>query len=377
MQGLLSDTRERAIIQSVLKIEGNPQAFVGLQFQCRLPGKVGLERVEIIEAGEGGKGFRAKSVEGDEIYEGIEACQLTIGRGKQPGELLRRMLHQHGFETEPYLLRDEFRTPTSQSGSLSSGHRREAAGREGAGGFRPPRIDLSATGRGQDREGTQHLYANVRGAEEKWVQRGRQTPLGQPGFAEMGVGRESPFAPAAIRNPQIPFQANYGSGARFPGKNRYQQFMRGTQPRQTIPHQFTPPRMAERYEMHARGAGNNEQAFSQGPVGGAAMHDELPNVPEQGLPQQYGYQGQRAQEWVNPAVPMGFVGGGEQYGMASGGRERATSGAPGGQRGKRGESEMGGSTKEVMQRLASFEKKLNIQSSRTGIEAEMRRQQAD
>jgi hypothetical protein len=38
--------------------------------------------------------------------------------------------------------------------------------------------------------------------------------------------------------------------------------------------------------------------------------------------------------------------------------------------------EGGGLTKEVMERLASFEKKLNIQSARTGIKAELRRQQA-
>jgi hypothetical protein len=69
MQGLLSDTRERAIIQSILKIEGSPQAFIGLQFQYRPPGKVGLERVEIIKTEEGGKGFRAKRVDEDETYE--------------------------------------------------------------------------------------------------------------------------------------------------------------------------------------------------------------------------------------------------------------------------------------------------------------------
>jgi hypothetical protein len=37
---------------------------------------------------------------------------------------------------------------------------------------------------------------------------------------------------------------------------------------------------------------------------------------------------------------------------------------------------MGGTTKEVMERLAAFEKKSNIQSSHVEIEAEMRRQQA-
>jgi hypothetical protein len=48
MQGLLHDTRERAIIQSVLKLEGEPRALVGMQFFYRLPGKVGLEKVEVV-----------------------------------------------------------------------------------------------------------------------------------------------------------------------------------------------------------------------------------------------------------------------------------------------------------------------------------------
>jgi hypothetical protein len=64
----------------------------------------------------------------------IEACHLMIGRGRQPGEPLMQMINWHGFKTEPYLHREKFRTPTSRSGSVLSGHRRDA-GREGAGGF--------------------------------------------------------------------------------------------------------------------------------------------------------------------------------------------------------------------------------------------------
>jgi hypothetical protein len=228
MQGLLADTRERAIIQSVLKIEGDPQAFVGLQFQCRPPGKVGVEKVEVIGAREGGKGFRVKRVEGDEIYEDVEACQLMIGRGRQAGEPLLQMLNRHGFEIEHYLLREEFRTPNSRIGSVSSGQRRDAVGREGMGGFCPLGVTSPGAGVGQERDGDQPVHANTRGAEEEWFSRGGQTPFGQQGTGEMGFERASPFAPAAIRSPQVPIQANYGAGARNPGENRYQQFIRGT-----------------------------------------------------------------------------------------------------------------------------------------------------
>jgi hypothetical protein len=39
-------------------------------------------------------------------------------------------------------------------------------------------------------------------------------------------------------------------------------------------------------------------------------------------------------------------------------------------------TEEGSTTKEIMEKLANFERQLNVQSSRTGIEAELRRQQA-
>jgi hypothetical protein len=56
------------------------------------------------------------------------------------------------------------------------------------------------------------------------------------------------------------------------------------------------------------------------------MNDHHPNVPDQGLPQQYGYHGQQAQGWENQAAPGGFMGGGARYGAAPGEAERVMSG---------------------------------------------------
>jgi hypothetical protein len=60
-----------------------------------------------------------------------------------------------------------------------------------------------------------------------------------------------------------------------------------------------------------------------------------------------------------------------QLGAEQGGMIRAE-----GMGGRHGTEGAGGMSKEVMDRLAVFERKLNMQSARTGIEAEMRRAQA-
>jgi hypothetical protein len=75
-------------------------------------------------------------------------------------------------------------------------------------------------GNGQERVDVQNMHANVRGAGEDWIQRNRQTLFAQQSLGEKGVDRASPFAPAAVRNPQVPLQANIGTGPRYPAENR-------------------------------------------------------------------------------------------------------------------------------------------------------------
>lgn len=78
--------------------------------------------------------------------------------------------------------------------------------------------------------------------------------------------------------------------------------------------------------------------------------------------------------WVRQGGPIGSGGTGMHQETPPSGDGRARSGGAESERGRRNSQE--GSNKEVMERLASFKKKLNMQSARVGIEAEMRRQQA-
>lgn len=239
MQGLLHDTRERAIIQSVLKIEGEPKALIGMQFFYRPPGKVDLERVEVIAEAESGRGFRVKRVNGDGEFDDVEACQLTIGKGRLAGKPLMQLLNRHGFETEPYLQRDEFRTPASRSGSASSAQRRGGPIEEGTGGFRPVRPATPVTqGLGPERVGSAQANYNVRGPGGEWAQRRGSTPFGYPDMGEGGVGRPTPYAPAPLRSPQVSVQGNFGVGNLNPFENQYQQFARRTQLQQPANPQY-------------------------------------------------------------------------------------------------------------------------------------------
>jgi hypothetical protein len=74
-----------------------------------------------------------KRVNGEEEFDDVEACQLTIGKGRLAGKSLMQLLNRHGFKTEPYLQREVFRTSESRSGSASSALRRGGAQGEGAG----------------------------------------------------------------------------------------------------------------------------------------------------------------------------------------------------------------------------------------------------
>jgi hypothetical protein len=376
MQGLLHETRERAMIQSILKIEGDPQALVGLQFWCRPPGKVELEKVEVVAEAESGKGFKVREVNGEAEFEEVDACQFRIGRGRQSGEPLMQLLNKHGFETEPYQQREEFRTPASRSGSVSSSQRRGGAAGEGVGGFRLPRAATPAPGLGIERAGSAQGNPNVRGVEGEWGQRRRQVPFGPPEFGEMGVGRSAPFAPVPLRSPQIPYQANYGMGNQIPLENQYLQFARGTQPRQPANQTFGMQHPHHPYENQQGGGVGNDPYMMQGPAVGGNGHGQNQQFMNQGVPQQLGGQGQPQQTWGYQGAQAGFAGAGAQQGLATIGEGRVGSAGARSDRSGRGVQEAGGTTKEVMERLAAFEKKLNIQSARTGVEAELRRQQA-
>jgi hypothetical protein len=187
-----------------------------------LRGKADLERVEVLAEAESGKGFRVRRVNGDEEFDDVEACQLTIGRGRLAGEPLMQLINRHGFETEPYLQRDEFRTPASRSGSASSARlRRGGAVGEGAGGFRPTRVATPVSqGLGPERAGSAQANLNTRGAEGEWAQRRGSTPFGFPELGEAGAGRPAPYAPVPLKSPQIPY-VNYGMGNLNPFENQY------------------------------------------------------------------------------------------------------------------------------------------------------------
>jgi hypothetical protein len=103
MQGLLPIARKKAVIQSLLRLEGDPQILVGMQFMFRMPDRLDLERVEVLEVGEGGETVTVKRVSGEDVFEGVRVGQLSIGRGRTSGEPLIELMNRHGFDPGPYL----------------------------------------------------------------------------------------------------------------------------------------------------------------------------------------------------------------------------------------------------------------------------------
>jgi hypothetical protein len=103
MQSLLQSSREKAIIQSLVRIEGDPQILVGMQFRFRIPDQLEYEKVEVLEVGDSSEELTVKRVSGEEIYEGVRIGQLSIGRERTSGEPLLELMAKHGFDPGPIL----------------------------------------------------------------------------------------------------------------------------------------------------------------------------------------------------------------------------------------------------------------------------------
>jgi hypothetical protein len=230
----------------------------------------------------------------------------------------------------------------------------------------------------QERAASAQANFNTRGAGGDWTQRRGPSPFGFQEPGEAGADRPAPYAPLPLRSHQIPYQGNFGMGNINPLKNQYQQFVRETQQRQPAHPQFGPQQPCNIYDGQQEGMIGNNQYQAQGPMGGGVM--QQPNQPfvNQGAAHQVGAPGVGSQQpgWTNQGGPAGFTASEMHQGPFSGEDGRARSGVADSERGRQGAQERGSSTKEVMERLASFEKKLNIQSARVGIKAELRRQLA-
>lgn len=237
MQSVLQTSREKAIIQSLLKIEGNPQILVGMQFLIRIPDRLELERVEVLEVGESGETLTVKRVGGEEIYEGVRIGQLSIKRGRTSGEPLIGLKIKHGFEPGPCLQRDEFRTSTGRSGSVSSSPRREGADRENAGGHGPLRGVTPHPGTSRGRTPTPLSPLHVRGVGSEGGIRGRGTAFGQFEAFDMGGREAGPFAPAATRRRQVPLPGVYEASPQIPMEAGFHQFPGAQQGRVPPPQQ--------------------------------------------------------------------------------------------------------------------------------------------
>jgi hypothetical protein len=98
MQHAQREVRERAIVESVIKLEEIPQALEGLQFWYRPPDRLDAVKVEFIGSGEEGGGSRVRRVGGEEIFDKVRPDQLSIGRGRKVDEPLMRLLDRHGFD---------------------------------------------------------------------------------------------------------------------------------------------------------------------------------------------------------------------------------------------------------------------------------------
>jgi hypothetical protein len=114
----LGRARERAIVESLLKLEREPRSFQGLRFLYSPPGTIDLVKVEVQEPDGLGGTFKVQVVEGGEVYCGVEAAHLSIGGGRTPDEPLVKMMEKHGFDPEPYLRGEDYRTPPSKSRSV-------------------------------------------------------------------------------------------------------------------------------------------------------------------------------------------------------------------------------------------------------------------
>jgi hypothetical protein len=238
MQGAAGPPRERAILQSMMKIEGGPRVLVGMQFVYRPPRKLDQEKVEVREVDESGELFTVRQVGGEQNYEKVELGQLSIGRGRKANEPLIELIGQHGFDPGPFMQREEFRTPTGRSGSVSSSPRRELADRENAGSFRPLKGATPLQGFAQERAETRQGVQEVRGMSGEGGLRARRTPFGEFEAVETGQGRPGPFAPATTRRRQVPVRDVYGASPQIPPEAPFNPFQGGQQAVIQAPQQF-------------------------------------------------------------------------------------------------------------------------------------------
>jgi hypothetical protein len=153
--------------------------------------------VEVVGAGKEEGGFQVRRVGGEEIFDKVRPDQLSIERGRRADEPLMRLLDKHGFDPQPYIQPEEFRTPASRSGSASSGLRRDGAGRDNLMGFRPAREGTPAPGFARLRPGLGHGNQNLGKEASRWAQRRGFSPYGQLDPEQFGGRRQSPFTPAA------------------------------------------------------------------------------------------------------------------------------------------------------------------------------------
>jgi hypothetical protein len=375
MQSVLPIGREKAIIQSLLKIEGDPQILVGMQFIFCIPDRLDMENVEVLEVGESGEEVTVKRVGGEEIYERVRIGQLSIGKGRTSGEPLIELMGKHGFDPGPCLQRDEFRTPTGRSGSVSSSPRRHGADRENMGGLGPFRGATPHPGSSRKRAATPLGPFNARGFGGEGGIRGRRTPFRQFEAPDLGARETGPFAPAAMRRRQASIPGEYVASLQIRMEEGFHPFPGVQQARVQPPQQVG--QMAGPCPLGGQqGFPPGNDFFARQGIGGAggvqALNQLYNEVEAGGRIRAAGYP-QLA--WGERPLPAGFRGGGSGPGPT---RMDAEQGGLAGAVGV-GDRQVGagveGVTREVMERLAAFERKLNIQSARTGIEADMRRAQ--
>jgi hypothetical protein len=222
MQGFFQSSRERAIIQSILRLENDPQAFVGLQFLYRYPRSADSARVEVTRVDAQGETFAVRRVDDGRTVEGVEPAQLSIGRGRTADKPLIRLMGKHGFDPDPYLQPvEEFRTPPSGTRSATGSRKEDARGAEEEGGFRSFRRRSPAVSASLGRGGSDQAQSELRSQGRDWVPRAGQSPFEDAGRAGYGGMHQAPFAPAPIRRVQEQMPPGFGMGM---GRAREPQF---------------------------------------------------------------------------------------------------------------------------------------------------------
>jgi hypothetical protein len=198
MQGVMGVAKERAMIQSIARLEQDPRVLVGLRFLYRAPGTVNLVKIEVTEVDENKGRLKVRTVEGREIFEDVESGQLRVGRGRNAGEPLMQLINKHGFDPEPYLQEKEFRTPPSRSLSVNSSPISRGRGlfKDNLGGFRPVGERLSAPRVGQHKAAAEPVEnLGIRNGREEWIPVRAQNLVSQADLRNLGAQWESQARP--------------------------------------------------------------------------------------------------------------------------------------------------------------------------------------